>query len=179
MHNGDGQRWPLRSYLLPNTALKHSIGTLGGSLGAFSSFGVRSVRSVHLHQPNRNDGGTRHPATDCTELGFGFNLSYLTSKLLPESRLPQLDFPSLPRDNEAHSRPTFEHLGTCEAVMYFRKTWWNPAVAHLDDRTIDYAVKIRVNPDQKGVDLNVKHSMASYYPSTWVTYSLRCLVESF
>ncbi|CAL1713553.1 unnamed protein product [Somion occarium] len=26
-------------------------------------------------------------------------------------------------------------------------------------RTIDYAVKIRVNPDQKGVDLNVKHSM--------------------
>ncbi|THH30583.1 hypothetical protein EUX98_g3606 [Antrodiella citrinella] len=27
-------------------------------------------------------------------------------------------------------------------------------------RTIDYAVKIRVNPDQKGVDLNVKHSMA-------------------
>jgi len=26
-------------------------------------------------------------------------------------------------------------------------------------RTIDYAVKIRVNPDQKGVDLHVKHSM--------------------
>ncbi|KAI0754605.1 electron transfer flavoprotein beta subunit [Daedaleopsis nitida] len=26
-------------------------------------------------------------------------------------------------------------------------------------RTVDYAVKIRVNPDQKGVDLNVKHSM--------------------
>ncbi|KAI0700104.1 electron transfer flavoprotein beta subunit [Cytidiella melzeri] len=26
-------------------------------------------------------------------------------------------------------------------------------------RTIDYAVKIRVNPDQKGVDLSVKHSM--------------------
>lgn len=26
-------------------------------------------------------------------------------------------------------------------------------------RTVDYAVKIRVNPDQKGIDLNVKHSM--------------------
>ena len=26
-------------------------------------------------------------------------------------------------------------------------------------RTIDYSVKIRVNPDQKGVDLNVKHSI--------------------
>ncbi|KZT12162.1 electron transfer flavo protein, beta subunit [Laetiporus sulphureus 93-53] len=25
--------------------------------------------------------------------------------------------------------------------------------------TVDYAVKVRVNPDQKGVDLNVKHSM--------------------
>lgn len=29
------------------------------------------------------------------------------------------------------------------------------------NRTIDYAVKIRVNPDQKGVDLAVKHSMVS------------------
>lgn len=29
----------------------------------------------------------------------------------------------------------------------------------MASRTIDYAVKIRVNPDQKGVDLNVKHSM--------------------
>ncbi|KAF7799413.1 hypothetical protein EIP86_010647 [Pleurotus ostreatoroseus] len=26
-------------------------------------------------------------------------------------------------------------------------------------RTVDYAVKIRVNPDKKGIDLNVKHSM--------------------
>ncbi|KAH9950630.1 electron transfer flavoprotein beta subunit [Amylocystis lapponica] len=26
-------------------------------------------------------------------------------------------------------------------------------------RTVDYAVKIRVNPDQTGIDLNVKHSM--------------------
>ncbi|EED78619.1 predicted protein, partial [Postia placenta Mad-698-R] len=26
-------------------------------------------------------------------------------------------------------------------------------------RTVDYAVKIRVNPDQKGIDLSVKHSM--------------------
>jgi len=26
-------------------------------------------------------------------------------------------------------------------------------------RCVDYAVKIRVNPDQKGIDLNVKHSM--------------------
>ena len=26
-------------------------------------------------------------------------------------------------------------------------------------RCVDYAVKIRVNPDQKGIDLSVKHSM--------------------
>lgn len=28
-------------------------------------------------------------------------------------------------------------------------------------RCVDYAVKIRVNPQQTGVDLNVKHSMVS------------------
>ena len=28
-------------------------------------------------------------------------------------------------------------------------------------RCVDYAVKIRVNPDQKGIDLSVKHSMVS------------------
>lgn len=36
---------------------------------------------------------------------------------------------------------------------------FTPCPTH--DRCVDYAVKIRVNPDQKGIDLNVKHSMVS------------------
>ena len=36
---------------------------------------------------------------------------------------------------------------------------FTPSLTHV--RCVDYAVKIRVNPDQKGIDLNVKHSMVS------------------
>ena len=30
-------------------------------------------------------------------------------------------------------------------------------------RAVDYAVKIRVNPQQTGIDVNVKHSMVSVF----------------
>lgn len=33
-------------------------------------------------------------------------------------------------------------------------------------RAVDYAVKIRVNPEQTGIDLNVKHSMVWHLPHT-------------
>ena len=33
------------------------------------------------------------------------------------------------------------------------------ASTHVKNRAVDYAVKIRVNPQQTGIDLNVKHSM--------------------
>ena len=42
---------------------------------------------------------------------------------------------------------------------YAHILWTNPILTH--PRCVDYAVKVRVNPDQTGIDLGVKHSMVS------------------
>ena len=52
-----------------------------------------------------------------------------------------------------------QHSCPCEAVGAVCKFVERRGFKERWCRTVDYAVKIRVNPDQKGVDLNVKHSM--------------------
>ncbi len=63
----------------------------------------------------------------------------------------------------------FEHSSSCEAVSdgYFRSFLNEIHLYTLS--AVDYAVKIRVNPQQTGVDLNVKHSMvrASFVPQNF------------
>lgn len=53
---------------------------------------------------------------------------------------------------------TAEHSRSNKAVLSDSPNWLFREFI-LDLRTVDYAVKIRVNPQQTGVDLNVKHSM--------------------
>lgn len=63
----------------------------------------------------------------------------------------------LPHDNyEALTYSTAEHPGACETVCIPSKSSTELTTTH---RAVDYAVKIRVNPQQTGIDLNVKHSM--------------------
>lgn len=46
------------------------------------------------------------------------------------------------------------------------------STAHPDfiPSAVDYAVKIRVNPEQTGIDLNVKHSMARASPTSVLSH---------
>jgi hypothetical protein len=39
------------------------------------------------------------------------------------------------------------------------------------NRCVDYAVKIRVNPQQTGIDTNVKHSMVRHYSFLFLLFA--------
>ena len=65
----------------------------------------------------------------------------------------------LATENETNAGTFAQHSCPCQAVGAVRKLVERRGFKERWCRTVDYAVKIRVNPDQKGVDLNVKHSM--------------------
>ena len=46
----------------------------------------------------------------------------------------------------------------CDAKRRFASSWWLTEGTSFH-RCVDFAVKIRVNPQQTGIDTNVKHSM--------------------
>jgi hypothetical protein len=52
-----------------------------------------------------------------------------------------------------------EYLSPREAVCIVLYDSPLKPLANIPERAVDYAVKIRVNPQQMGIDLNVKHSM--------------------
>lgn len=59
--------------------------------------------------------------------------------------------------DEAFCNPFVEHPSPCKAV-WSRLSSCGLSAEKMPS-AVDYAVKIRVNPQQTGIDLNVKHSM--------------------